>query len=89
MVGLGRAMALNPQLANTWLTEAGADPDFPLFEAAPPGGITAWYTMRLTALAEGSEKTFKLDLPSAIRIYEERDAQRCIKWQEQFSHLHT
>jgi len=89
MVGLGRAMALNPRLADAWLSQGGGDPDFPKFESAPPGGITAWYTMRLTALAEDREKTFKLDLPSAIRLYEERDAQRCIKWHEQFSHLHT
>ena len=52
MVGLGRAMALNPRLADTWLSEEGGDPEFPKFESAPPGGITAWYTMRLTALGE-------------------------------------
>jgi 2,4-dienoyl-CoA reductase-like NADH-dependent reductase (Old Yellow Enzyme family) len=87
MVCLGRAMALNPRLANAWLSEDGGDPEFPRFESAPPGGITAWYTMLLTALAEDREETFTLDLPSAIRMYEERDAQRCIKWQKKFSHL--
>jgi 2,4-dienoyl-CoA reductase-like NADH-dependent reductase (Old Yellow Enzyme family) len=89
MVGLARAMVLNPRLAEVWLTEEGGDPDFPRFESVIPGGITAWYTMRLTALSEDRENAFKLDLPSAIRIYEERDAQRCIKWQEKFSHLFT
>lgn len=38
MVGVARAMALNPQLANTWLSEEGGDPEFPRFESAPPGG---------------------------------------------------
>ena len=52
MVGLARAMVLNPRLAKHWLTEEGGDPDFPRFESNPPGGITAWYTMRLTALGE-------------------------------------
>jgi len=89
MVGLGRVMALNPRLADAWLSEGGGDPDFPKFESTLPGGITAWYTMRLTALGEDRENTFKLDLPSAIRMYEKRDAQRCIKWQNKFSHLYT
>ena len=29
MVGVGRAMVLNPRLAATWLSEEGSDPDFP------------------------------------------------------------
>ena len=85
MVGIARAMVLNPQLAEVWLTEDGGNPDFPKFESAPPGGITAWYTMRLTALGEDRENTFTLDLPTALRTYEERDAKRCIKWQKKFS----
>ncbi|QEW06620.1 NADH:flavin oxidoreductase/NADH oxidase family protein [Nitrincola iocasae] len=89
MVGLARAMTLNPQLANAWLSKGGGDPEFPRFESAPLGGITAWYTMLLTALGEDRENEFKLDLPTAIRKYEERDAQRCIKWQNIFSHLYT
>ena len=87
MVGLGRAMVLDPRLAETWLSEDGGDPEFPIFESAPPGAITAWYTMRLTALGEDRENGFNLDLPSAVRIYEERDEERCIKWREKFSHL--
>ena len=86
VVGLARAMVLDPRLAEVWLTKQGGDPDFPRFQSAPPGGITAWYTMRLTALGEDRENAFTLDLPSAIRIYEERDALRCIKWREKFFH---
>jgi hypothetical protein len=89
IVGLARAMVLDPRLAKVWLTEEGGDPEFPKFKSAPPGGITAWYTMRLTALGEDRENAFTLDLPSAMRIYEERDAQRCIKWRDKFSHLLT
>ena len=86
MVGLARAMALNPELARVWLSEEGGDPVFPRFESNPPGGITAWFTMRLTALAEDREDTFKLDLSEAIRVYEDRDAERCINWNEKFFH---
>lgn len=89
IVGLGRAMVLNPRLPKVWLSEGGGNPDFPTFESAPPGGITAWYTMRLTALAEDRETAFALDLASAIRVYEQRDAQRCVNWQKKFSYLYT
>lgn len=84
MVGLARAMALNPELTNVWLSESGGDPDFPKFETPPSGGITAWYTMLLTALGNDSESSFTIDLPSAIRMYEERDGNRCLKWQKKF-----
>ena len=85
MVGMGRAMALDSRIAETWLSNGGGDPEFPRFNSAPPGGITAWFTMRLTALGHDLEAEFELDLPAAIREYEERDAQRCIKWQKAFS----
>ena len=87
MVGIARAMVLDPQLAKTWSTEAGGDPKFPRFDSNPPGGITAWYSMRLTALGEDREQDFEMDLASAIRLYEERDAQRCTAWREKFSDI--
>ncbi len=89
MVGLARAMALFPELAQAWLSEAGGDPEFPKFKSRPPGGVTAWYTMRLTALGEAMEDAFEMDLPTAITTYENRDAQRCVKWSEKFAHLHN
>ena len=83
-VGLARTMVLNPALANDWLSGQAADPAFPRFETVPPGGITAWYTMLLTALANGNESRFEVDLSSAIRFYEERDEMRSAKWRERF-----
>jgi 2,4-dienoyl-CoA reductase-like NADH-dependent reductase (Old Yellow Enzyme family) len=84
VVGIARALVLDPQLAAAWLTKQGRDPVFPRFESAPPGGITAWYTMRLTALGDDREEAFNLDLPSAVSLYEERDGQRCISWRGKF-----
>ncbi|MEH6451600.1 MAG: NADH:flavin oxidoreductase/NADH oxidase family protein [Psychromonas sp.] len=84
MVGLARALVLNPELVNDWITKSNADPDFPRFKKPPQGGVTAWYTMLLTAISNGSESDFKLDLLSAIRCYEERDQARCEKWKSQF-----
>ena len=85
IVGLARAMVLEPRLAETWLSEASRDPDIPRFESAPPGGITAWYTMRLTALAEDREDAFEMDLDTAIRSYDDRDALRCETWKQKFA----
>ena len=84
MVSLARAMVLDPRLTAVWLTDEGGDPEFPVFESPPPGGVTAWYTMRISALGEDSENTFTLDPRSALRAYEQRDAQRCAKWRERF-----
>ena len=84
-IGLARAMVLNPSLANTWFSDAGSDPEFPMFDAPPRGGVTAWYSMRLTALGEDAEDTFTMDPQAAMDAYEERDAQRCLFWRERFS----
>lgn len=83
-IGLARAMALTPTLANQWLSDAGGDPAFPTFNAPPPGGATAWYTLRLTALGEDNEHRFDLSPTAALAAYEARDAQRCITWRERF-----
>lgn len=84
-ISLARAMVLNPSLANNWLSEASVDPAFPKFDAPPRGGVTAWYSMRLTALGEESEDAFTMDAQAAVDAYEERDAQRCLHWRERFS----
>ena len=83
-VGLGRALILNPNLPQDWLNEKGIAPDFPTFRAPPFGGVTAWYTMLLTALANDNESDFSLDLLSAIHSYEKRDKHRIVKWLAKF-----
>jgi 2,4-dienoyl-CoA reductase-like NADH-dependent reductase (Old Yellow Enzyme family) len=84
-VGLGRAMALNTSLANNWLSDCGNDPEFPRFDAPPPGGVTAWYSMRLTALGEDSERQFDESPAASLAAYEARDAERCSKWRKKFA----
>lgn len=84
MVSLARAMVLNPRLAETWFGDDGGDPVFPIFDSPPRGGVTAWYSMRLTALGEDREDEFDLDPQTAMQIYEERDAQRSITWNDKF-----
>lgn len=83
-VGLARAWVLNPDLANSWVGDHSEDPEFPRFDTPPAGGITAWYTMRISALAEGAEDTFDLDAHTALEIYETRDDERCLRWKQAF-----
>lgn len=84
LIGLARAIVLDPQLPNRWLSAEGGDPAFPRFDAPPPGGVTAWYTMRLTALAEEGEEGFTMSPADALATYEARDAERCKDWLDQF-----
>jgi len=84
MIGVGRAMVLNPQLPELWLNDKTDNLVFPSFKSPPEGGVTAWYTMRINALGADKEEEFALGMDSAIRIYEERDAQRCLKWRQKF-----
>lgn len=83
-IGLARAMVLNPSLAHDWIGHSGADPEFPVFDATVPGGVTAWYSMRLTALTEDREAEFDQTLADAVEAYEARDADRCGRWKDRF-----
>ncbi|MEM9267648.1 MAG: NADH:flavin oxidoreductase/NADH oxidase family protein [Pseudomonadota bacterium] len=55
VVGLARALVLDPTLPNAWLNGEKTAPAFPRFRDPPEGGVTAWYTMRLSELAEGRD----------------------------------
>ena len=82
MVSIGRGMIIDTNLANTWINNSGSDPIFPKFEVVVPGGITAWYTMRLTAIANDDEDNFNLDLINALESYEKRDNEKCFIWKK-------
>ncbi|MEL6376714.1 MAG: oxidoreductase, partial [Pseudomonadota bacterium] len=83
-IGLARAMVLNPSLAKNWLSDEGGDPKFPVFDDPPRGGVTAWYSMLLTALGEDSEDQFDQSPADALQAYEKRDASRCEAWRRKF-----
>ncbi|MGR3436656.1 MAG: oxidoreductase, partial [Shimia sp.] len=84
VVGLARALVLDPDLPERWRGRGDFDPIFPRFTDPPEGGITAWYTMRLTALGEDCEGP-EGDLSVAIAAYETRDTDRVTRWNERFS----
>ena len=84
IVGLARALVLDPQLPGKWLSGTVDNPAFPRFTSPREGGITAWYTMRLTAIGEDRETAETLDLETAISRYEARDTTRTALWNSHF-----
>ncbi|PEI05548.1 oxidoreductase [Pantoea agglomerans] len=87
MIGMGRAMALNPRLARDWMESRGADPKFPVFEKKLPGGVTAWYSMLLEALSVDNEHNYRPDIQDAVKIFKKRDTERYKNWLRSF-HSH-
>jgi len=84
IVGLARALVIEPALPAIWQRDDPFDPVFPRFDHAPVGGITAWYTMRLTALAGRMEMPEFDDLDQVLSAYEARDADRARIWLRHF-----
>lgn len=84
VVGLARAVVLDPALANAWRTGSADDPVFPRFVSPPEGGITACYTMRLTELGEDRETAQMPDIDTAMRDYGARDRLRTGLWSHRF-----
>lgn len=84
VVGLARALVLEPTLPNFWMEDRLPEPAFPRFEKAPEGGITAWYTMRLTEIGADEEGPEFGDLMQAVRDYDARDSARTEIWLNHF-----
>ncbi|WP_210542443.1 NADH:flavin oxidoreductase/NADH oxidase family protein [Rhodoferax sp. PAMC 29310] len=84
IVGLARALALEPSLPKRWQADQSLAPDFPRFSDAPEGGITAWYTMRLTDIGADLETNDVGELGQAIRDYDARDKIRTEVWLRHF-----
>lgn len=84
VIGLARALVLEPSLPDLWKADQTPEPAFPRFAEAPEGGITAWYTMRLTEIGESRDTSDTGDLWDAIRDYEARDKARTEIWLRHF-----
>ena len=86
VVGLARAFVLDAALPETWRA-GNTDPSFPRFATLPPGGMTAWFTMRMTDLGEDREDLTDRDINQAVAVYEARDEHRSELWKARFSKL--
>ena len=88
-IGLARTLVLDPTLVQKWLAGHEGSPEFPQFSHPPSGGITAWYTMRLTQLGRDNESSSSPKLAKALQEYDDRDAARTVKWNQHFSRIAT
>jgi len=84
IIGLARALALEPALPELWMENQTPEPAFPRFSDAPEGGITAWYTMRLTEIGADKETDVVGDLGKTIQNYQARDDIRTEIWSRHF-----
>lgn len=84
VVGVARGIVLDPSLPAKWRTGEN-DPSFPRFATLPPGGMTAWFTMRMTDLGEDREDQVNRGISEAITEYEKRDELRVVQWKRRFS----
>lgn len=82
-IGLARALVLDPALPSRWQA-GGADPDWPRFTTSPPGGVTAWFTQRMAALAANGEAGPPLAPEDALRLQQERHAALSRIWRAGF-----
>lgn len=80
VVGLARALVVDPELPSFWLSGQRAEPQFPRFKNPPEGGVTAWYTMQITEHAKGEAALSPDDIEDAITEYEKRDDARRRIW---------
>jgi 2,4-dienoyl-CoA reductase-like NADH-dependent reductase (Old Yellow Enzyme family) len=87
VVGLARTLVLEPSLPDLWSADQKPEPVFPRFSDAPEGGITAWYTMRLTEIGADKDTRVFSDLGQAIRDYEARDKSRTEIWLSHFANI--
>ena len=85
VIGLARALVLEPALPNLWMANQKHEPVFPRFSDAPEGGITAWYTMRLAEIDADKKTPDVGDLRQFIRDYETRDKARTEVWLRHFA----
>ena len=85
LVGLARALVVDPELPSFWLSDQRDEPQFPRFRNPPEGGVTAWYTMQVTRIARGEDALEPDDLDEAIAAYEARDEVRREVWNSHFS----
>lgn len=85
-IGLARTVIIDPTLPNNWQKSENTSPQFPKFSHTPEGGVTAWYTMRITDIGDDKpiSSEYDLDIEEAMNAYELRDKARTETWLNHF-----
>ncbi|MEP3112954.1 oxidoreductase [Nisaea sp.] len=84
MIGLARALALDPRLPDKWMRKSGDETVFPRFSSTPPGGVTAWYTQRLRQLGTHGTADEGGSVEDALIQVNRRKAANALLWQDHF-----
>ncbi|MEO9899526.1 oxidoreductase [Nisaea sp.] len=84
MIGLARALALDPRLPGKWMRKSGDETVFPRFSSTPPGGVTAWYTQRLRQLGTHGTADEGGSVEDALIQVNRRKAANALLWQDHF-----
>lgn len=87
LVGVARALILDHSLPKYWQSAQPIDPEFPRFNSNPEGGVTAWYTLRMTDIALDKPMHNNMDLDVALKNYNKRDNDRLKDWTDQFGSI--
>ncbi|SHH77615.1 NADH:flavin oxidoreductase/NADH oxidase family protein [Marivita hallyeonensis] len=87
IIGLARALIVDPDLPDKWRNGTARSPSFPRFDRPPEGGVTAWYTMQMTRIANAKPALRPDALVRAIADYEARDEDRGKIWTKHFDSL--
>ncbi|MBX2869549.1 MAG: hypothetical protein KTR18_12780 [Acidiferrobacterales bacterium] len=84
LIGMARALVIDPALPESWSDPHTNDPVFPRFNSRLEGGVTAWYTMRLADLGKDRASEDNQDLERVLQDYNDRDEERVLEWIDQF-----
>ncbi|WP_323795444.1 oxidoreductase [Nisaea sp.] len=84
IVGLARALAIDPALPGKWLSKSGEEPVFPRFAVTPPGGVTAWYTERLHQWGSLGAIEEERSIEGALAQVERRKEANAVLWRKRF-----
>ncbi|WP_299955260.1 oxidoreductase [uncultured Roseobacter sp.] len=85
VIGLARALVLEPDLPHQWRHGDTRPPAFPKLVSTEAGAVTAWYTMRIAALAEDREAEFSMEASDALTRIKMQEAAKVARWKNHFS----
>lgn len=85
VIGLARALVLEPDLPHHWQHGDTLSPAFPRLTSTEAGAVTAWYTMRIAALAEDQEAEFSMEASDAFARIKAQEAARVARWKNHFA----
>ena len=85
LIGLARALVVDPELPSFWLSGQRGEPQFPRFKSPPEGGVTTWSTMQITQNAKGDAMLSPDDLEGVMKTYESGDETRRHIWNSKHS----